>query len=642
MKIKFLLSLFVLLLFLVSSLTAQTLTQKTQFNYPVADEDSVLAGLASIRNVMYHPDPLGNGVAAFAATNYFEGGKVSVFKNAGDDALELIWTTPINVELDTLGGNSTPRYVVWGDLDNDGLIELIYQNNKNGILIWEWDGVTDSWNFGDEPAFIIGEPDIPLTGNGYTEYIHGVDDYDGDGVNELIFSINSTPSANDRYYFFSMLGNYPGFAAVVKEKELVKTAYPFSIYGGGTPWAALAANLDGAGNPEIILHNWNFGNVSPMTIPDANTYELADTTHGKHYYYLTHPDDEIAYMGGFVYDIDNDGREEVYIPMYNITGDHPGELYMIHYEEGDTLEIIKESNVTLLEYSDVHSSNTFGYGYGDYDQDGHPNLYFSGGYGHLLTTMEFQGGDKTDPANWTTEILYEGDSTIYRSITYYDSAGIVDTTKLVETSFVSKFSARHNDFDKDGYEDMILSFQAFSDSIPVAEQTWTDSLYITTIDSLLDSMVVDSSEVPWDSTYYYSYDSTWANYIEEVNYNIVQPKRWSIRMLESDILSSLNAKDIRVITPEDFALKQNYPNPFNPETTIEFFLPINKKISLIVYNTLGQKIKTLIDNQTMKAGSHEMVWDGTNEAGHRVATGMYIYTLKFGNFSKNMKMMLVK
>jgi flagellar hook assembly protein FlgD len=57
---------------------------------------------------------------------------------------------------------------------------------------------------------------------------------------------------------------------------------------------------------------------------------------------------------------------------------------------------------------------------------------------------------------------------------------------------------------------------------------------------------------------------------------------------------------------------------------------------------LGQKVKTLIDNQTMKAGSHEIVWDATNAAGDKVATGMYIYSLKFGNFSKNMKMMLVK
>jgi hypothetical protein len=123
---------------------------------------------------------------------------------------------------------------------------------------------------------------------------------------------------------------------------------------------------------------------------------------------------------------------------------------------------------------------------------------------------------------------------------------------------------------------MIISFQAIADSIPVTERTWTDSLYVTKIDSTLDSLVVDSSQVPWDSTYYWSYDTTWAEYWEEVNYNVVQNKRWSIRMLESDVLNSMNAKDIRVITPEDFTLKQNYPNPFNPETTIEFFLPINR------------------------------------------------------------------
>jgi len=98
----------------------------------------------------------------------------------------------------------------------------------------------------------------------------------------------------------------------------------------------------------------------------------------------------------------------------------------------------------------------------------------------------------------------------------------------------------------------------------------------------------------------------------------------------------------QVITPEDYVLRQNYPNPFNPETTIEFVLPINKKISLTVYNALGQKVITLIDNQALKAGSHSINWDATNQVGQKVATGMYIYTLKYGNFSKNMKMMLVK
>ena len=122
----------------------------------------------------------------------------------------------------------------------------------------------------------------------------------------------------------------------------------------------------------------------------------------------------------------------------------------------------------------------------------------------------------------------------------------------------------------------------------------------------------------------------------------LNPKRWSLRIIEGTTPNSIQAKDVKIITPEDYVLNQNYPNPFNPQTTIVFMLPIRKKISLTVYNALGQRIKTLYNDQVLTAGRHEIVWDGTNEAGNRVATGMYVYTLKFGNYTKSMKMMLLK
>ena len=57
---------------------------------------------------------------------------------------------------------------------------------------------------------------------------------------------------------------------------------------------------------------------------------------------------------------------------------------------------------------------------------------------------------------------------------------------------------------------------------------------------------------------------------------------------------------------------------------------------------LGKEVKTLIDNQEMTKGSHQTVWDGTNNAGQKVASGNYIYTLKYGNFHKSVKMTLLK
>ncbi len=112
-------------------------------------------------------------------------------------------------------------------------------------------------------------------------------------------------------------------------------------------------------------------------------------------------------------------------------------------------------------------------------------------------------------------------------------------------------------------------------------------------------------------------------------------------MLESTI-SGIKETDLGIITPNDYTLEQNYPNPFNPTTSIRFSLPLQKKISIVVYDVLGNEVKTLINGQEFEKGSYEVTWDGTNNIGNTVASGQYIYTMKYGNFSKSLKMTLLK
>jgi len=93
--------------------------------------------------------------------------------------------------------------------------------------------------------------------------------------------------------------------------------------------------------------------------------------------------------------------------------------------------------------------------------------------------------------------------------------------------------------------------------------------------------------------------------------------------------------------PNDYALEHNYPNPFNPETTIKYALPKSSKVKMVIYNILGQKVRTLIDRD-VKAGWHKVIWDGRNDHGVRVASGLYIYRIKAGNFTAQHKMVLLK
>jgi len=98
--------------------------------------------------------------------------------------------------------------------------------------------------------------------------------------------------------------------------------------------------------------------------------------------------------------------------------------------------------------------------------------------------------------------------------------------------------------------------------------------------------------------------------------------------------------------PTSYALHQNYPNPFNPETVIRYQLSAvssqtNQPVVLKVYNLLGQAIRTLVDEK-QRPGWYRVVWDGTNDAGQRVGSGVYLYRLEAGSFKQVKKMLLVR
>ncbi|MCB9088176.1 MAG: S8 family serine peptidase [Calditrichae bacterium] len=101
-------------------------------------------------------------------------------------------------------------------------------------------------------------------------------------------------------------------------------------------------------------------------------------------------------------------------------------------------------------------------------------------------------------------------------------------------------------------------------------------------------------------------------------------------------LNALNSNQ-----PEVFELAQNYPNPFNPTTTIQYSLPEATQVRLDIYNMTGQKVRTLVSGG-MEAGQHSVQWDGTNEFGEKVTSGMYIYRIVAGDFVQTRKMVLLK
>ncbi len=93
--------------------------------------------------------------------------------------------------------------------------------------------------------------------------------------------------------------------------------------------------------------------------------------------------------------------------------------------------------------------------------------------------------------------------------------------------------------------------------------------------------------------------------------------------------------------PREFALRQNYPNPFNPTTVIEYALPKTSEVKIRIYNILGQKVRNLVDG-LQEPGYKMIYWDGKDDGGNELSSGVYFYRIEAGNFVKCRKMTVLK
>jgi hypothetical protein len=138
-----------------------------------------------------------------------------------------------------------------------------------------------------------------------------------------------------------------------------------------------------------------------------------------------------------------------------------------------------------------------------------------------------------------------------------------------------------------------------------------------------------------DENYYQFIDrdilsnTTYWYYLEDVAYD-GQRNQYDMVSVETANLS-----------PDKFQLYQNYPNPFNPQTRISFSLDLEGPVKLVIYDVNGQIIKTIIDDVRTRGG-HTYSWDGTDEEGKRVSSGLYYYRLTSDDQSQSRKMLIIR
>ncbi len=161
----------------------------------------------------------------------------------------------------------------------------------------------------------------------------------------------------------------------------------------------------------------------------------------------------------------------------------------------------------------------------------------------------------------------------------------------------------------------------------------TNDINNTAIGDLMFMTYTNQFSLLSDETYEIAYAYVCGNSLNELYDNVVAAKH------KYDITTDINDNTLNL--PKQFELYQNYPNPFNPTTTIQFNLSATSDIKLEIYNVLGQKVKTLIDTK-LSAGTHELQWDATDDAGQSVSSGIYFYRLSSDKQFETHKMTLLK
>lgn len=115
---------------------------------------------------------------------------------------------------------------------------------------------------------------------------------------------------------------------------------------------------------------------------------------------------------------------------------------------------------------------------------------------------------------------------------------------------------------------------------------------------------------------------------------------YSLEISEDNVITSINSPNTSGI-PNEFGLAQNYPNPFNPTTMLQYALPANAHVTLQIFDILGRQVRALVSEYSY-AGYHEVMWDGRDNNGALVSSGIYIYRIQAGRFSSTKKMILMK
>ncbi len=584
-----LVKLLVLSLLIVCSLAAQDFFLAGHDVFDPTDSTHVRYEASGSRGLTAGADLDGDGLFEIYAAHYGHGGGVIGFEVTEEGLLEQIWNSDTSVT--GAAYSSGTRIVQTGDLDGDGIGEVIffrgryYNDEKAGLYIYESDGTDNGFK---EPEFFsivdLGAR-FNFNGNAYINQLRveyfTIDDVDNDGVEELIFASNGNSWVHDR---------------------TDTTATDTTAYGHSEDFFGILSatgDLQGLG-----------GDLTAEFATSARDLDMGTVS-------KDHPlfgrDNRLG--GGSavcvaVSDIDGNGKKEIFCHAWNSFNNFFIEVNgPDDYGFGDTTYV---SGLTGGDHVCIMNPIA-----ADINNDGKDEIYASNYYtGNVWQFVDTDGS----PTN-----MLESECSI-----------ISDTTGA--TNIGATFGAAAGDFDGNGVDEVYFggTVGEKGDIIRYDGQSWFGWNTDTTAGGFVAKMDVADLDADGNLEIVTAHQSV----PEEDNAH-----NWLIRVSEfgdSTLARSTSIKEYNVITPEDYKLKQAYPNPFNPTTNIEYSLPMKKEISLIVYDILGHKVAELVNNKLQNAGSYKVLWDGKDLNGKYVSSGIYLYSLEFGNYSKTKRVTFIK